>query len=84
MKSGQRAAGVFCLLPKRIDEQTVVAGDADRDLERRSSMLVARISGACQRLAIGRSAAGVPRTYRIVRSSPWTWRLAVLLRRLMP
>jgi hypothetical protein len=47
-------------------------------------MFAARISGACQRLAIGRSAAGVPRTYRIVRSSPWTRRLAVLLRRVMP
>ena len=83
MKSGQHGAGAFCLL-RESDEQTVVAGDADRDLERRSSMFAARISGACQRLAIGRSAAGVPRTYRIVRSSPWTRRLAVLLRRVMP
>jgi hypothetical protein len=47
-------------------------------------MVAARMSSACQRLAIGRSAAGVPRTYRIVRSSPWARRLAVLLRRKMP
>jgi hypothetical protein len=33
-------------------------------------MASTRLSGACQRLAIGRSTAGVPRTYRITRSSP--------------
>jgi hypothetical protein len=32
-------------------------------------MVSTRLSGACQRLAIGRSAAGLPRTYRITRSS---------------
>ena len=32
-------------------------------------MVSTRKSGACQRLAIGRSAAGVPRTYRIARLS---------------
>jgi hypothetical protein len=62
----------------------VVAGDADRDPERRRPMAAERISVARQRLAIGRSSAGVPRTYRVVRSWPWGWRLAVFLRRLVP
>jgi hypothetical protein len=67
----------------RIRDIPVVAGDADRDRERRSSMVRARMV-AFRRLAIGRSAVGVPRTYRIVRTLPWGRRLVVLLRRLMP
>ena len=47
-------------------------------------MAATRVSVARQRLAISRSAAGVPRTYRIVRSSRWGSRLAVLMRKLVP
>jgi hypothetical protein len=52
------------LTPQESHDQAVVAGDADRDLERRSFMVAARMNAECQRLAIGRSAAGVPRTFR--------------------
>jgi hypothetical protein len=49
-----------------MQRKSVVAGDADRDLERRLFMVAARHSAAHQALACGTSAAGVPRTYRIV------------------
>jgi len=49
-----------------IPQKAVVAGDADRDLERRLFMVTARYSALHQPLALGTSAAGVPRTYRIV------------------
>jgi hypothetical protein len=58
--------------------ETGAFGDADRDLESRSFMVLTRMSVARQRLAIGRSSAGVPRTYRIARSSSWATRLAGL------
>jgi hypothetical protein len=41
-------------------------------------MVSTRMSVARQRLAIGQSAAGVPRTYRITRSAPWATRLVGL------
>jgi hypothetical protein len=82
----ERPAQSWCVLltPRESDEQQVVAADADRDPERRSFMVATRISRAGRRRTVGRSAAGVPRTYRIVRSSTWARRLAVLLRRLVP
>jgi hypothetical protein len=49
-----------------IRQKAVVAGDADRDLERRLFMVTARHTAVHQPLALGTSAAGVPRTYRIV------------------
>jgi len=49
-----------------IRQKADVAGDADRDLERRLFMVTARYSALHQPLALGTSAAGVPRTYRIV------------------
>jgi len=49
-----------------IRQKAVVAGDADRDLERRLFMVNARHSALHQPLALGTSSAGVPRTYRIV------------------
>ena len=59
------------------------SGDADRDLERRSFMVSTSMSVACQRLAIGRSGAGVPRTYRITRT-PRLTRLRNVLQAFLP
>jgi hypothetical protein len=39
-------------------------------------MLTSGINAARQRAAIGRSAAGVPRTYRILRQKLWSMRMA--------
>jgi len=50
----------------------------------RRPMAARRMNLVRQRLAITRSAAGVPRTYRIIRPSSWGRRVAVLLRRLVP
>ena len=69
--------------PEHPIDQSVVAGDADRDLGRRSSMLTSRISASFQRTPIGGSTAGLPRTYRVVRSLPWARHRAGRLRRLM-
>ena len=45
----------------------LVAGDAARDAWGRSLMVFAHSGDVRQRLPIGRSSAGAPRTYRIVR-----------------
>ena len=83
MKRPSRRAGASCLLPE--NPIHFVAVDADRDPEKgASSMAARRMNLVRQRLAITRSAAGVPRTYRIIRPSSWGRRLAVLLRRLVP
>jgi hypothetical protein len=47
-------------------------------------MVAAQQAPSCQHVAIGRSAAGVPRTFRLVHSSTWARRLTMLLKRLMP
>jgi hypothetical protein len=47
-------------------------------------MAASRIRMAFQRLAIGRSAAGTPRTYRLVRLRRRYARLTALLRKLLP
>lgn len=57
-----------------------VAHPAYRSL--RALVLGVRSSTRFPRLAIGRSAAGVPRTYRTVRPRSWTRRLRNLLSRM--
>jgi hypothetical protein len=47
-------------------------------------MAASRMNLVRQRRAITRSAAGVPRTYRLIRPSSWGRRVAMLLKRLVP
>jgi len=72
-----------CLLPENPIRPQLSQETPTATRERRSLIAADRVRVTYQRLTIGCSAAGAPRTYRLFRSWPLSGRLAALLTRLM-